>query len=60
MNGIPALPFDSKSCDSGLLSKHIPPNLLNDWFGGGFGAQYLVIVFIVDVVTNAHELSSIV
>lgn len=54
------LPLDSESCHSGLLCKHVAADLFDDRLRRRIGVQILVIVFVVHVVSNAYEFSSIV
>ena len=54
------LPFDGEASDSGLFCEDVASNTLDDGFGRGIVLQLLAIIFIVHIVPNAYEFSSIV
>jgi hypothetical protein len=54
------LPLDRESGHSGLLSQDVALDALNDGFGRGLSVELLGIVFVVDIVSHSHELSTIV
>lgn len=54
------LPLDCESRHSGLLSKDIALDALNDGLGRGLGVKFLRVVLVVDIVTNADELPTVV
>ena len=53
-------PFDGESSNSWLLSKHISPNMLHDRLGGRFSVEFIGVVFVVDIVSDADKLPPIV
>ena len=55
-----SIPFDSKSCHTRLLCKHVPPHAVDVWFGWGLSVELFRVVLIVDVVANSDELSAVV
>jgi hypothetical protein len=54
------VPFDSKSRNSRLFRQNVAADLLEDWLGRWVGVQLLRIILIVDIVTDADELSAVI
>ena len=54
------IPLDGKSSDSWLFRQDIPHDSIRLDFGRGFGIEFLIVVFIVDVVSNADEFAAVV
>ena len=54
------IPFDSESSNPRLFRKHVSLHALNDGFGRRLGIELFGVVLVVDIVSNAHELSTIV
>lgn len=55
-----SIPFDGEARDTRLLGKNIATDLLDDRLGRRVGIQLLRLVLIVDIVSNANELATIV
>lgn len=55
-----AIPFDREPRHTGLLSKDIPLNAINLRLRGRLSVHFLIVVKIVDVVSDTDELSAIV
>ena len=54
------IPFDSESCYTGLLCQYVPSHAVDVWLGRWFSIELFRVVFVVDIVTNSDELSTIV
>lgn len=54
------IPFDSEPRYSRLLREDIPANAFNVWLGGGFVAELLRVVLVVDVVSHPDEFPAVV
>lgn len=54
------LPFDSESSHTGLLSKYIASNTLDNRLGRRLRSQLLRVILIVIVVANTDEFAAIV
>lgn len=54
------IPLDGKSSHTGLLSKNVATDLLDDGLGGGIGVELLRLIFVVDVVSHSHELTAVI
>ena len=54
------LPLNGESSHSGLLSQDVSLHALNDRLGGGLSVQLFGVIFVVDIVADANEFTSIV
>ena len=54
------LPLNGESSHSGLLGQDVSLHTLNDRLGGGLSVQLFGVIFVVDIVTDANEFTSIV
>jgi len=54
------IPLDSKASNPRLLSEHISSHTFHIWFRRGLVVELLGIVFIVNIVADADELSVVV
>jgi hypothetical protein len=54
------IPLDREASHTGLLSKDIAADTLNDGLSWGLHRQLLGVVLIVDIVTNTDELTAVV
>jgi hypothetical protein len=54
------VPLDSKARHAGLLCKNVATNLLDDGLGRRVGLKLLVVILVVDVVSDTNELATIV
>lgn len=54
------IPLDGEPSHTGLLSKDIAANALNDGFGWGLCRQLLRVVLIVDIVANTDKFTAVV
>ena len=54
------IPFDGESGHSRLLSKDVPVDSLDNWLRRGFRPKLLVVIFVVHIVSNANEFSTVV
>lgn len=54
------IPLDGKASHTGLLSKDVAADLLDNGLGGRVGIELFSLIFVVDVVSDAHKLSAVV
>lgn len=53
-------PFDSETCHTWLLGEDVSLHSLNDRLRRGFSVELLRVVLVVDVVSDANKLATIV
>lgn len=54
------IPFDGKASDTRLLSQDVATNALDEGLLRGVGGQFLRVILVVDVVSDADEFATIV
>ena len=54
------MPFDCKPRYSGLFSENISPNTVHYGLCRRLCIKFLVVVFVVDIISDAYELSTII
>lgn len=54
------VPFNSETRDTRLLSKNIATNLLDDRLSRRVGVQFLRLVFVVHVISNAYKFATVI
>lgn len=54
------VPFDSETRDTGLLSKNVATNLLDDGLRRWVGIQLVRLVLVVYIVSDAHKFATVV
>lgn len=60
MNVVQYIPLDREASHTGLLGKDVAADLLDDGLGRRVGIELLRLIFVVDVVSHAHELPTVV
>lgn len=54
------VPFDGKPRNARFVGEHVAADLVDVGLGGRVVTQLVALVFVVDVVADAHELAAVV